>query len=466
MKKWIAMLLCGALSVSALAGCGEKEKYPKEEGATVLKLWVRSFEDWADNLLDKQVREFNSILDDGIQIDLKFYGDDNAYDTAIAAGFENENAPDIFMAQYDRVYTYLKAGYVAPMSDYLTEAELGDFLDSVREDVTYVDPADGKEKMFAYPWLKEPAMMFFYRRDLLEQAGVEKIPTSWAELYDSCSKLAKVMDSKRNQFPLGIPTNAVELTWTTYGIVKNTTGGYAVDDTWTQSRVGTNEEDFKKCAELWYTLAKKGYSAIANLTPEGYTDISDALCEGKIAMCLGGSWTIARFYNYYPEMIDKLGVAEVPTYDGDQSGVTSTNGGWTYVLSGKSGNAKNKLASEFIRWLLCDTENASRYFTAAYNSKAPTTKSLKAYLETNPGEVKPEWVKLVNDVAQKAEPAPRCAWSISNQVGQLFEYMLNHAGENRTFDAMFKEKIKEVKDNIDATISQSGYESNPQIKAG
>ena len=183
-------------------------------------------------------------------------------------------------------------------------------------------------------------------------------------------------------------------------------------------------------------------------------------------MCLGGSWTIARFYNYYPEMIDKLGVAEVPTYDGDQSGVTSTNGGWTYVLSGKSGNAKNKLASEFIRWLLCDTENASRYFTAAYNSKAPTTKSLKAYLETNPGEVKPEWVKLVNDVAQKAEPAPRCAWSISNQVGQLFEYMLNHAGENRTFDAMFKEKIKEVKDNIDATISQSGYESNPQIKAG
>ena len=464
-KKITTVLLCGVMASATLAGCVGPSDYPVEEGATVLKLWAHSFEDWADNLLTEQVKEFNSILDDGIQIDLKFYGDDNAYDTAIAAGFENDSVADIFMAQYDRIYTYLKAGYIAPVGDYLTEEEQNDFFDTAREEVTYIDPDDGQEKLYACPWYLEPAMMFFYRKDIFEQAGVDKVPTSWEELYAACDKVAGYMDSSRNQFAISIPTNAVELTWTTYGMIQDTTGGLAVDESWLNSRVDTNEEGFKHCAEFWYTMSNRTYAPIASLTPEGYTDSVDALCEGKVGMCLSGSWSIGRIYNYYPDAVDKIGVAKMPTMSGDQSGVTSCNGGWTYVMSAKMNESKRELAAQFLRWYFFNPENASRYFDAAYYCKAPTTKSVKDYIEAKDKSINPEWVACVNEVAESSVMAPSCAWAVSNQIGQLFEYMLNHGKEGRTFAALFSEKIAEVKAAIDTTISQPGYEGNPKYKA-
>ncbi len=80
------------------------------------------------------------------------------------------------------------------------------------------------------------------------------------------------------------------------------------------------------------------------MTPQAYVDHMDALCEGKVGMILGGSWSIGRVYNYYPDMVGKIGVAEMPTIDGDQSGVTSCNGGWTYVISSKTSEEKREKA--------------------------------------------------------------------------------------------------------------------------
>ena len=103
----LCIVLVIALMLPVFSGCTPSEgPATEEEGATRIKLWARSFEDWADNLLQKQVDEFNQIMDDGIQVDLQFYGDDSTYDTAIAAGFENGTIADIFMTQYDRIYTY------------------------------------------------------------------------------------------------------------------------------------------------------------------------------------------------------------------------------------------------------------------------------------------------------------------------------------------------------------------------
>ncbi len=463
-KKILSVSLSGVLASGVavgLAACGGNSDDPVEEGATVLKFWVRSFDDWADKLLTEQVREFNSILDDGIQIDLRFYGDDNVYDTAINAGFENDSGADIFMAQYDRIYTYLKNGYIAPVGDYFTQEEQADFFDNVREEVTYTDPADGKAKMFACPWYVEPSMMLFYRKDIYEKAGVSKAPTSWDELYDACDKVSKVMNSSRNEFAISIPTTAVELTWTTYGIVKDVTGGMVVDESWTQSRLDGNEELFKQCAELWHTLGKNSYAPVAAMTPAGYQDNIDAMCEGKVGMALGGSWSIGRMYNYYPEMVEKIGVAEMPTRDGDQTGVTSCNGGWTYVISKNLTNENREKAASFLRWYQFDAEHGAQHFIEAFASRAPARKSIKAYVEASDMQVKTEWVALVNNVAEKANMPPACAWAVPFQMGMLFEYSLNNA-KTRSLDAIFQEKIGEVKASIQSTISQPGYEANPK----
>ena len=93
---FLSFILLAFLVLPFLTGCGSQKTSMVEEDALEIKLWARSFEDYADNLLQKQVNEFNSDLTDGIQVTLHFYGDDNTYDTAIAAGQENGTVAEAF----------------------------------------------------------------------------------------------------------------------------------------------------------------------------------------------------------------------------------------------------------------------------------------------------------------------------------------------------------------------------------
>lgn len=463
MTSFICILLMLAMVLPIFSGCdGGPGQQAEEEGATKIKLWARSFEDWADNLLQEQVDEFNQNMEDGIQIVLQFYGDDNTFDTAIAAGFENDTVADIFMAQYDRIYTYLKAGYIAPVGDYLTEEEQAGYIEAVREYVTYKDPADQTEKMYAMPWYLEPSMMLFYNKEILQQAGVNEAPKTAEELLAACAKVKPLMNSSRNEYVLNIPTNSVELTWTTEGLLENYTGGQAVDaTTWTMNRVKQEEAKFADAAKLWYDLSKGGYCPITALTPEGYVDSVDAVCDGKVAMALSGSWAIGRIMNYYPDFADKIGVA--PMVGQNDNVGTSCNGGWTYVISAKSDAEKQEKAMTFLKWYLCETENACKYFDAAYYSKSPTRTDVAEYIEQNSSSVNADWIKCVNEVAAQGNMTFGASWSIKVQIGSLFEYMINHAGENKSFNTLFQEKIEEVNTTIDSVTTQPGYVTNPKF---
>ena len=458
----ISLILLLVLTLS-LTGCGtSKTTAPVEEDAVEIKLWARSFEDYADNLLMKQVAEFNKDLTDGVQVSLHFYGDDNTYDTAIAAGQENGTVAEVYMAQYDRIITYHKAGYILPIGDYLSDEIKAGYIESIKEDVTYKDPADGEWKMYAMPWYVEPSMMLYYDKAKLREAGVTEIPTTQTGLLEMCAKVSKVMKANLNQYTLIVPTTSVELTWTTFGLLENFTGGQVVDESWKNSRLDMAEAQFKECASLFYELSKNNYSPIASLTPEGYVDGIDAVCDGKAAMALCGSWGIGRIMNYYPEIADNIGIAAMPGRYNTTG--TSCNGGWTYVVSSKCSEEKAQAAAKFLTWYLCKVENACQTFEASFYAKGPTRTDVKEYLNTHAKGVNPDWVALVNEVSSQGVMPPGTSWSVSVQMGSLFEYMLNHAKEGKNFDTLYREKIVEVKDTIESITSQSGYVTNPKLK--
>ena len=459
---FLSFILLAFLVLPFLTGCGSQKTSMVEEDALEIKLWARSFEDYADNLLQKQVNEFNSDLTDGIQVTLHFYGDDNTYDTAIAAGQENGTVAEIYMAQYDRIITYYKAGYILPIGDYLSDDIKDGYVESIREEVTYKDPADNEMKMWAMPWYVEPSMMLFYDKAKLAEAGVTTIPETQSGLLEACAKVKNVMDSNKNQYTIVVPTTSVELTWTTFGLLKNFTGGQVVDETWKNSRLDMAEDSFKECSSFFYELAKNDYCPIASFTPEGYVDTIDAVCDGKAAMALCGSWAIGRIMNYYPELQDNIGVAAMPGKFNTKS--SSALGGWTYVVSSRCSDEKIQAATKFLTWYLCRVENACQTFEAAYYAKGATRTDVQEYLSEHAKGVNPEWVSLVNSVSAEAVMAPGTTWSVSVQMGSLFEYMLNHAKEGKSFDLLYREKIVEVKENIDSITQQSGYKTNPKLK--
>lgn len=444
--------MAAALSGCMATACGENKKNNVEEGATKVVFYARSFEEYANDHLTKLVDDFNSDLTDGIQIDKKFFPKDDAYNTALEVARSNSSQLDIYMIQYADLYTQVKNGYAEPLNDYFEQSDWDDIYDWVKDMVEYDD------KYYAFPWLVEPGAMFFYRKDMLKKAGVEKAPASWEELYAACKAVKP--DMGVGGYPMGMPTGSPTLAWTTWGLQQNTTDGLAVDDSWLNSRIGEN--GWEELCELFYTLAKNKYTPIDNITPLGYEDLVDALCEGKLAMCMGGSWSIARIMYYYPEMADKIGAAVMPTKDGEQTGATSTNGGWTYVISSAS---KNKdLAAKFLKWMFTDSaERTAEYFRVTYNSKQAPSRKVDEYLSSQSPLVAPEWISVLNDVARNGIPEPIYPFDISHSVGMMLSAMQVDCGKY-TFDELFASRIATAKEEIQTVMSRSSYTMNPKYK--
>ena len=87
LKKFFLILLI-VLSTLTIASCKKKNKDDKgnvEEGATKITVYAREFEQWAKEHLQGLVDEFNTNLEDGIQVNVKFYTQDTYADALTVA---------------------------------------------------------------------------------------------------------------------------------------------------------------------------------------------------------------------------------------------------------------------------------------------------------------------------------------------------------------------------------------------
>lgn len=454
MKRFLSLLLAAIMLISLFAGCGTDTPGGSEPQETIpddrtqLTFYAREFEEWANSHVKDLVERFNESQEE-IYVSVKFFTGDT-YTDALTVARENGKSPDVFMLEYGSLTTYAKNGYAAALNDLLPQTALDDLMDNVREMVTYQD------KVYAYPWTLEPATLLFYRKDILAQNGITEVPETWEELYTACEKLKGTRDL--GEYCLGLPVSSVEYAWITYGMQQNTCGGLAVNESWMVSNI--DNPGYKDLCEFFYNIYSNGYAPSAAITSEGYTYIVDALCKGTLAMTFGGSWSIAEIHQYFPETAENIGVAPIPTRDGNNDTTTSGNGGWTYCISGDS--RKQEAAATFLQWLFTDdVARAGEYFLKAYNSKAPTSKALKDYLQTAQSDVDPEWVKVVYDVAEKGIPEAQYSWDIAYAVGMMFETMqISHSAGS--FEEVYAHALSTAKSTIDSVMSRVSYEGNPK----
>jgi multiple sugar transport system substrate-binding protein len=112
---------------------------------------------------------------------------------------------------------------------------------------------------------------------------------------------------------------------------------------------------------------------------------TELLPQGKLAMAVDGSWVPGGWIsgeNAWPEWEETMGMAKMPTQDGDDPGATSMSGGWTLAVGA---NADNKQAAfDFITTAL-NKENTFKYDTE--NSQIAVRKDVAedpAYISYNP----------------------------------------------------------------------------------
>ena len=448
MKRFLLALTIMLVGVS-LTGCeppddikdivnNNREEYV-EEGATKINMWVADFEEWQNQLNISQRKDFNDIKDDGIQL-VQTFVQQTEIDDRLRSARETNSVPDIYMMSIGNLYKEVKNGYAMDISSYINTWD--DLVDSGKDAVSY---NGGK---YGYPICLEPSSLIFYRKDLLQQYGnTTEIPTKWDDFLALCNTIKSNIKKAgvKGLYSFEVP-KGVALAWATSGMQYAATGGLALTDDWTESRLLTDgKEGYLQLGRLWYDL-------YGGLVPNGagaaYNEIIPELCDGKLVMTTAGSWSISEIVNTYPELIDQIGVAVMPTFDGNQDVITATNGGWVYVVSSTCKNPEK--AVEVLKYLVAgdDTTKTEEYFAKAYYSKSSPRKSVQAKIEASlstQNTVPAEWISVVNSVSAKACLEPIYSWDVCIAVSTYLEGCAIASNIDKEIEGLLKKADEDIK---------------------
>jgi multiple sugar transport system substrate-binding protein len=229
-------------------------------------------------------------------------------------------------------------GWIVDLSDRFPEEERQAFLDGPIEANTY------EGGIYGVPWFTDAGMLY-YRRDLLEEAGLdpEQPPQTWSELKDMAQQ---VQEQTGTQFGFlfqgsnyeGGTVNALEYIWTHGGDVLNARG----------------DEVTIASPESVAGLATARSMIEDGVSPQAVANYAETETHSTF---LRGEAIFARNWPYmyglagtedFPDVTpEQIGVAPLPAGEGGES--FSGLGGWNFLVNAASD--KQDAAWTFIEYM-------------------------------------------------------------------------------------------------------------------
>ena len=188
-KKILSLLLCTAMAVTLLAGCGSKEAAPEasapaEEAATeeaevsdekvVLDIYAQYADDDTkvpyDYAVEKLAEEYPNVE---LNLIVQAQDDGTTLKTMAATG----QLPDIFQANTDIINTLRETNQVMVLNDVAEKTGFAGKLFESCKGLAYAE--DGN--MYAFPYAGDEYVLWYYNKALFQQYNLE-VPTTYAEL--------------------------------------------------------------------------------------------------------------------------------------------------------------------------------------------------------------------------------------------------------------------------------------------
>lgn len=253
--------------------------------------------------------------------------------TALAAG----GGGDVMMVDNLSVAPAAGTGGLEPLDSCISSQPAMDPADWI-PGLYAVGTIDGTQ--YSVPFDTDTRILF-YNKQILEEAGVEEVPTTWDEYVAAADKIDALEGDVSAMSYSGAREMALSYMW--LGPFFNQLDASLLTPDRTASAV--LEEDTVRAMEFGYELAQYSPEAAISYIPP---DLHTLFTQGKLAFLIQGpwldnviqaetDWTVGEEYD----------VALIP---GPTEGVTgSANGGWHMAIGANSQN--KEAACEFLAWV-------------------------------------------------------------------------------------------------------------------
>lgn len=291
---------------------------------------------------DELVAAFNASQSDVVVTCIHQGGYDVVRQKMAAAANAN-NMPQMILPDYIDVALYVQRGVLLPMSDILPEEVMADFFPGMLVDLTVDDV------VYAVPY-NRTTQGFVVNLDLLAQAGIDRIPSTWDEFYEDAVKFKEVMGDDYyysfayfNQYIF----EAIAYSW---GCTIATADGTAM----------MTEDKMVEMFQFFRKMYEEGLLAMVPTTSGGFADQHSTFLEGKVA-------TVFQSSSFIPSADSLLDCAwsfeYVPAGEG---GHAITIGGSNLAVTTAATPEEQVACKAFIEYVT-SLENCAKVFVETAN---------------------------------------------------------------------------------------------------
>lgn len=276
MKRLIALSLSLCMVGTMLAACSSSQDTAQEDGPVTITIW----HDKEDEVAAALQAELDQLAPD-IVVNLE--RKDGLTDSLKMVGNDPNSAPDMYFFAHDKIGVYAEMGILAPITDFIDEETLNQYLPMTIEAATY------KGEVYQLPLYFE-TLLYMYNRLYMSD---DEVPQTTEELY---SYMQETTQGGHYGFVEQHSTAYYAAGWL------HAFDGYILNE---EGEPGLNDPNTIRALEY--------HKKFVELMPtEGeYATVNTLFREGKAHSTIGGPWLVPTAR----EAGIDLGIAPMPTVD-------------------------------------------------------------------------------------------------------------------------------------------------------
>ena len=329
--------------------------------------------------------------------------------------------PDVYMGDVIWPAQFAAHELATPLSKYLPSSYFDTFAPGLVDGATYQKQVDGA------PFFEDQGFLY-YRKDLLA-ANNMKVPTTWEELMAD----SKAIQAK-GQAKYGYVFQGASYEGATCNFMEilSDAGGTVLNSDSTSSTV--NSPEALKALTFQQELVNSGVSPKAESTYQELQSMNE-FAAGNSVFLRNWDYAYSTSQAAGSAVIDKVGVAPMPTFEGQKTPGYSNIGGWNLYLNPHSKNIAADLT--FIKWM---TGNDAQTTLATQFSEIPTNQAVRKsadVIKSNPVLAVVPQTKLIARPAQTPF-YPQVSTAIYTNVSSVLAGSMSPADALKAADAAIK----------------------------